>query len=227
MNVAHEMNEVLIPPSFLFHLSVPCRQSATKWQPKGISLGPEYAIPSFHAELNQGPQFADFRLAWNNDGLLVHLRTTGKKQSPWCRDSRLEDSDGLSLLIDTRDTHNIHRASRFCHHFVLLPQGGGRMLNEPVIRLKDINRARENPRAAPAESLQVRSEKRIDGYVLQAMIRAEALTGFDPVEHPRLGFSFAIVDREQGWQTFNLGPEFPFLSDPSLWGTLELISAEN
>jgi hypothetical protein len=31
-----------------------------------------------------------------------------------------------------------------------------------------------------------------------------------------------VVDRELGWQTFTVGPEFPFVEDPSLWGTLEL-----
>jgi hypothetical protein len=42
------------------------------------------------------------------------------------------------------------------------------------------------------------------------------------VEHPRLGFCYAVMDRELGWQTFTVGPEFPFAEDPSLWGTLEL-----
>jgi hypothetical protein len=32
-----------------------------------------------------------------------------------------------------------------------------------------------------------------------------------------------VIDRELGWQTFNVGPEFPFQDDPSLWGTLELV----
>jgi hypothetical protein len=45
------------------------------------------------------------------------------------------------------------------------------------------------------------------------------------VEHPRIGFYFAVMDRELGWQTFSLGPEFPFTADPSLWGTMELTPA--
>ena len=72
------------------------------------------------------------------------------------------------------------------------------------------------------ELLRVRSTKQPDGYTLEAMIPAEALTGFDPTDHPRLGFTYAVVDRELGWQTFTVGPEFPFVEDPSLWGTLEL-----
>lgn len=96
------------------------------------------------------------------------------------------------------------------------------MMNEPTALLLPIARAREEPRALAPGTLKVMSEKRIDGYILQAFVPAAAITGFDPTEHPRLGFYYAVMDRELGWQTFSLGPEFPFSSDPSLWGTLEL-----
>ena len=52
---------------------------------------------------------------------------------------------------------------------------------------------------------------------------AEALTGFDPQEHPRLGFTYAVMDRELGKQTFNIGAGMPFDEDPGLWATLELV----
>ncbi len=179
------MSDALIPSGMLFRIALPCRYYDGKWTKAGAALDERYVITSFDAELNLGPRFAELRLGWNEAGLYVHLRTTGKKQAPWCRDTRAEDSDGLSLLID-------------------------------------INRSRENPKPISGTSLRVLSEKRIDGYLLSAFIDAKAITGFDSEEHPKLGFSYAIIDRELGWQTFNLGPEFPFLSDPSLWGTLEL-----
>ena len=52
---------------------------------------------------------------------------------------------------------------------------------------------------------------------------AEALTGFDPQEHPRLGFTYAVVDRELGEQTLGVGSPMPYQEDPSLWATLELV----
>jgi hypothetical protein len=70
--------------------------------------------------------------------------------------------------------------------------------------------------------LQIRSEKRVDGYVMEALIPAEALTGWGPTDHPKLGFAYAVIDRELGMQTYTIGTEFPFESDPSLWATLEL-----
>ena len=84
-------------------------------------------------------------------------------------------------------------------------------------------RARQDPKPVAPERIRIRSEKRIDGYVLRALIPAAAITGYDPQEQPRLGFSYAVTDRELGWQTFTIGSDFPFPSDPTLWGTLELV----
>ena len=64
-------------------------------------------------------------MAWSAAGLVWQVTVDGKTQPPWCRDSRLEDSDGLQVWVDTRATLNVHRASRFCHRFMFLPRGGG------------------------------------------------------------------------------------------------------
>ena len=86
---------------------------------RGAELGTEYSLPSF-GELEGRHRFADLRMGWNESGLAFELSVSGKAQAAWCRDTRVEDSDGLSIWIDTRDAHNIHRASRFCHRFVFL-----------------------------------------------------------------------------------------------------------
>lgn len=218
------MPEPLIASTFLFRFSVPCRSTKKEWsKPDGLQLSTKYTIPSFQAELDAGRQFADLRLAWSQHGIFVNLQVRGKKQAAWCRESRLDDSDGLRLWIDTRDTHNVHRASRFCHQFVFLPQGEGAKLENPVAELLNINRAKDNPSQPARGALQVRSERRVDGYLLQGFVPASAITGFDPAEHPKLGFYYAVTDRELGWQTLSLDAEYPFQSDPSLWGTLELV----
>ena len=110
------------------------------------------------------------------------------------------------------------------HRFVFLPGGSGRRFALPTVEWLPIPRARENPRPIKPEHLQVRSEKRIDGYLLEGFVAAGALTGFDPQEHPRLGFNYALVDRELGEQTLSAGSPMPYGQDPSLWATLELVS---
>ena len=44
------------------------------------------------------------------------------------------------------------------------------------------------------------------------------MTGYDPEQQPRVSIYYAVIDRELGWQTLSLGPEFPVMDDPSLWG---------
>ena len=85
-----------------------------------------------------------------------------------------------------------------------------------------INRAREPAPPVREGLLKARCESRADGYILEAFIPAEALIGFDPAEHPRLGFTYAVIDRELGEQTFSVGSPMPYQEDPSLWATLEL-----
>ncbi|MFO0760061.1 MAG: hypothetical protein U0359_26495, partial [Byssovorax sp.] len=178
-------------------------------------------LPHF-AALEGQSRFAEVRVGWSEQGLAVSLRVVGKKQTLWCRDTRIEDSDGIQIWIDTRDTHNVHRAGRFCHRLGLLPAGSGRQFNDPVAALLAINRARESPRPINDRLIQMRARRLEDGYSLDAAVPANALTGFDPGEHPRLGFFYTVIDRELGFQSLSLSREFPVAEDPSLWATLEL-----
>ena len=214
------MAQQLVPATLLFKFRVECAYLKELWSEGEMELPPRCKIPCF-GQLESRPNFADIRMGWNESGMAVSLRLEGKTQLPWCRASRVEDSDGLSLCLDTRDVHDVHRAGRFCHRFVLLP-GGGRASDRPMARLIDIHRARDNPNSVRDELLKVRSEKLANGYLLRGMIPTEAITGFDPDEHPRLGFNYVVIDSELGWQTFAAGSDFPTLEDPSLWGTLEL-----
>jgi hypothetical protein len=217
-----KMPQPLIAPRLLFHVAVPLLHHEPLWSTKGVTLDEQYTLLPL-AMLDGESIAADVRAAWSEAGLAITVRVEGKRQTPWCRASRIEESDGIQVWIDTRDTHNIHRASRFCHRFGFMPTGGGARRDQPMARQLEIPRAKEDMQLAPEDALQVRSEKRIDGYLLQAMISAEALTGFDPAEHPQLGFNYAVMDREQGLQIWSANEEYPYDNDPSLWGTLDLV----
>ncbi len=216
------MLEPLLPARFLFRFAAPCRYKSPLWTPQGAALDENYRLVDL-AELDAQFGAADFRAAWSEAGLAVAVHVEGKRQPPWCRASRSEDSDGVQVWIDTRDVHNVHRAGRFCHRFIFLPGGAGARLDEPVAHWLPIHRAREQPRPIHPDQLHVRGEKRVSGYFLEAFVPAEALTGFDPQEHPRLGFTYAVIDRELGERTFGVGSPLPYQEDPSLWATLELV----
>jgi hypothetical protein len=215
------MSNELLSPRFLFRFCVPCKYRASLWTKKGIALDESYRLPHL-GQLEGEPALADLRAAWSEQGLAFVARVEGKRHAPWCRAAQLEESDGLHVWIDTRDTHNVHRASRFCHRFAFLPAGGGARGEESLAGQLMINRAREQAKPANSEQLHVRAESFPGGYQVEAYLEAAALTGFDPQEHPRLGFMYAILDRERGEQTFTVGNAFPYQEDPSLWGSLEL-----
>jgi hypothetical protein len=215
------MNSQLITPSFLFRFSLPLARVAGQW-PQNLPLGEEYRLLNFTA-LDDARVFADVRAGWNEQGLTFSLRVNGKKHQPWCRDGRIDESDGFHVWIDTRDTKNIHRASRFCHHFAFLPAGGGPRLDQPLADQLLINRAREHAQPVRPGVLKVQSQKRVDGYTLDCHVPATALTGFDTDDYPRLGFMYAVSDRELGEQTLAYSREFPYEEDPSVWCTLELL----
>ena len=216
------MAEQLLPTRFLFRFAASCLYEASLGTKLPTELPVECRLPSL-GELEGQRSFADVRAAWNESGLGFSVRIEGKKHPSWCRETKLEDSDALQVWVDTRDTHNIHRASRFCHRFIALPSGGG---HAPSTSRSSINCwwiARENANPVRPGLLKVTSEKRVGGYVMSVFIPAAALTGFNPADHPRLGFTYFVFDRELGQQYFSVGSEFPFPSDPSLWGTLELV----
>jgi len=216
------MSDALLPKRQLFRFSVPCLYRRPLWTPQGTGLEPKYRLVSL-AELEGQTSWAEVRAAWSEDGLAFSVEVRGKKQAPWCRLSRPDESDGLLVWIDTRDVHNVHRAGRFCHRFLFAPTGVGPRLDQPWAQWMPSNRAKEHPRAINAGQIQVRGEKCREGYLLHAWIGAEALTGFEPHEHPRLGFTYAILDRELGEQTLSVGAPLPYQEDPSLWATLELV----
>lgn len=219
------MSEQILPPTFVFRFSVPVKETDLSWKPGGVELPEDYRIPSFQ-EMDGARMFADVRCAWSAKGLFLDFQVSGKLQKPWCRETRIEDSDNIQVWIDTRDTKNIHRASRFCHRFLFMPTGAGPTKDLPLSTMLKINRAREESRSLNAERIPVFSDSTATGYRLTTMIPATVLSGFDPEEQPRLGFTYSITDRELGWQCFSVGPEFPFAEDPSLWGTMELQSAK-
>jgi hypothetical protein len=217
-----EMDTRLIPERFLFRFLLPCRRREPVWTRQGCGLDESYRL--FPLALLEGRRvWADFRAAWSEQGLAFWVHVQGKKQPVWCRPGRPEDSDGLQVWIDTRDVHMVHRAGRFCYRFLFMPSGSGSRLDQPAALWLPIERAREHPRPVPSELLQVLAERRPDGYLLQAFVAAEALSGFDPAEQPRIGFNYAILDRELGELTLSPGSPMPYQEDPSLWVSLELV----
>lgn len=217
----------LIPHRFLVRVTHPCHYVKKMPREAGddellLDL-PEVTRLQHFPDLDATKTIADVRLAWNELGLGIQFSVTGKQQPPVANLEKPFSSDGLSLWIDTRDARTSHRASRFCQVFHFLPAGGGPDQDEPGFVQTKINRALQDAPLCEASSVPFRFEKQKKGYQIEAFLPASVLNGFDPEQHPKLGFYYQVRDTELGDQFLGVGNEFPIWDDPSLWEPLELI----
>ena len=213
----------LIPNRFLFDFAISLRYRKKMPAIDGSLSGwtPAERLVSL-AELDGEKDFADVWACWNDSGIAIACRVTGKRQRLRCDRARFWEGDNVRLCVDMRDTRNIRRASRFCQQFFFLPTGGGRRKSEPVAGVNPIQRAREEAPAVPVERIRIASTVEPSGYILEALIPSECLSGFDPVEHPRIGFYYLIEDGDHGQQYLTVGDDLYWHVDPSTWATARL-----
>ena len=214
----------LVPHRFLFRVAHPCRY--VKLMPiredvRLLDLPAEHRIENF-AAMDEQKNFAEVCIAWNELGIGIEVEVRGKQQPAVGNPDRPRGSDGVTLWLDTRDARASHRASRYCHQFHFLATGAGPEHDEPAFVQTKINRALEDAPFASAERVLFKVHARKSGYLMEAFLPLSALNGYDPEEHRRLGFFYAVRDDELGDQLLNVAPEFPYWEDPSLWSVLEL-----
>jgi len=214
----------LIPHRFLLRIAHSCRYA--KAMPltddaRLLELPAEYRIDNF-AAIDEQKNFAEVCIAWNEFGVGLQVEVRGKQQLPVGNADRPRGSDGVTLWLDTRDARTSHRASRFCHQFHFLATGAGAEHDEPAFVQAKINRALEDAPFAPANRVPFKIQSRKGGYLLEAFLPASVLNGYDPDEHRRLGFFYAVRDDELGEQLLSVTPAFPYWEDPSLWSVLDL-----
>ncbi len=214
---------MLIPNRFLFDFEFPLRRLRRPPKLDGKLTGwtDEYRLPDWSA-LDGTHPFGTVWAGWHDSGLFIGCRVEGKRRPLACNPAAYWEGDNLRLCIDTRDTRTIRRASRFCRQVYLLPTGGGPNGNRPVAGAGRFNRAREHAPDAPATAFRVAAHVRRTGYTVEGFVGAAALPGFDPAEHPRIGFFYILEDGELGQQYLTVGDDLYWNVDPSTWPTAVL-----
>ncbi len=210
----------LIPNRFLFRFEFPIHKWAgpidingklSKWDDR-------FRLPELQ-RLDGQPGFGEVLAAWHTDGLLVAARVGGKRQPPKGDPVQFRHSDHLRVMTDMRDTRDIRRATRYCQHFYFLPAGGGPGGKQAAAGGAFVARAKVDAPLPKAGAIPVASEVTARGYSIEALIPANVLVGYDPVEHSRIGFFYTIEDRELGKQPLTVGDELNWWCDPSTWAT--------
>ena len=216
----------VIPAAFTFRFSLPAPwvDAIPRRGKRVLKLDDSCRLLTPDLESRPSKTPVSVSAAWNDRGIGLSIEITGKQHPAVSNVDRPAETDGFQIWLQTRGTQNIHRASRYCHHFCLLPNGDGDDGLEPVVRQLPIARASEDaPRSTP-DKFRIWSESRADGYLIEAWLPAECLNGIDPEESPQLGFYWLLRDSELGDHPMTVGDAFPIASDPSLWQVLELSS---
>lgn len=206
---------MLVPNRALLRYEFPLRHRASPTIDGDLSDWPDtYLLPDY-GPLDQARSFARIWMAWNPSGLFIACRVNGRRTGFRCDPSRFWEGDNIRVMTDMRDTRDIHRASRYCQQFYLLPGGGPR--NEPIAGSARIQRAAESAPIAPAGSIPIAARRTAGSYTLEAHLPAQVLAGFDPTEHPRIGVYVMVEDVELGQQYLTVGDDLYWFVDPSTW----------
>ena len=216
----------LIPQAFWFRLAIPCPrlESLPKPGDKGRLLDlPDSCRVVPTVEFEGREPWSEARVAWNSSGLALQFEVRGKLSKVHHDPYMADASDGVQLWIDTRDTRDVHRATRFCHRFSasLVPDQAKKTV-DVKFEQKPIHRALADSPLAKPDAIRARAEVIPKGWRLELFLGAEALHGFDPETNRRLGLAYQVSDPDRGDEFLTVGRDFPIGEDPSLWATLEL-----
>ncbi len=200
---------------------LPCRAPASRAFParmprrdcSGCRLS--CAVPDLKP-LDGGAPWAEVRLGWNAGGLGIAVVASGLT-SQHLTERRPEGFAVAQFWVDTRDTRNVSRATKFCHRFVVrLDRGESRGRLEAQVTPRPIPRAVAEAPMARSDDIPVRAELSRASWGLELFLPAQVLNGFDPETNRRLGFAYQITDFLRDDQFLGVGRDFPIAENPSL-----------
>lgn len=201
----------------IHHIARPPRVDGdiSKWNRK-------YLVPPL-VELEDEPAVADVYWAWHADGFYAAFDVPNRNGRLQCDAKEWWKHDGLRLCLDTRDARDIRRATRFCHFFYLLPTGGGKDGKRPVVGTHRMSRAKEPPPDVDVSLVKIAAHVERQRYSVEVAIPAACLSGWDPVEHARIGVFYKVKDTHLGSQHLTADDELGWNVDPSTWATGVLV----
>jgi hypothetical protein len=216
----------LVPQAFWFRFAIPCNRVEGIPGSNGSS-GELLALPEACAlpeikQLDHGLRWAQVRLGWNPQGLGITVIAEGVSPQQ-LTERRPEGFATAQFWVDTRDTRNVSRATRFCHRFVVrIERGQSRGKLEAQLTQRPVSRAVADAPLSRCDDVPLRVELSKTGWLLELFLPGRLLTGFDPDTNRRLGFAYQIADLIRDDQYLGIGRDFPIAENPSLWTTLEL-----
>jgi len=162
--------------------------------------------------------FAKVSMGWNEEGILINVEV--EKSFEECFFPQVADGDSVELFFDTRDLKTTGFCTRFCHHFVFLPQ------EVQGIKAQEMTRFRTEDKHELCDSGLLKSDCDFSSssYVLKIFISSDCLHGYDTKTFQRLGFTYRINRYKGQPQHFAVSSKYYTIAEqPSLWSSLELV----
>ena len=184
----------------------------------------KYLVPPL-IELEDQPPFADVYAAWNEDYFLVAFDVPNRPRKLVCDAEHWWKKDGLRVCIDTRDARENKRATRFCHFLYLLPTGGGQNRRQPIVGTHKMSRSKEPPPQIDVSRIKIGVHIEPHGYAMEVAVPGACLNGWDPAEHPRIGFFYKVKDLYHGVQHLTVNDELGGNVDRGTWAPAVLTRA--
>lgn len=210
------MNEwqTLLTPSSFFQIELDCHSLK---KPSARELSQKHQLPDL-SFLTLDTHFADLFLGWSPKGIGVKIHVN----TPITRTMYPEFSlgDGAEIFIDTRDMKSAGFNTRFCHHFIFLPEKieGVQALEVTRFRTEDTHTL------CDPDELDLTITKNTSSYTLFIFIPKHCLLGYEPDQFNRIGFSYRVNRYGKNSQHFGANTvEFAIEQFPSLWTSMKLI----
>lgn len=197
-----------LPPLQFFSV-----EAAAKY---GKEIKKGHLLPEFTDLLGE-VHFADVSLAWNEEAVLVQADIKKPFEEAFYPD--YEKGDALEFFFDTRDLKSAGVATKFCHHFLILPK------EVQGIRVQELSkfRAEDSHPLCDGDDIFVQVAFTSKGYQMEAAFPASVLHGYDPLSFDRLGFTYRLHRSGGDPQHFAVSSLFYKIEQqPSLWATLKL-----
>lgn len=131
----------LLPQAFWFRFAFPCTRvdGIPRANPSDglLRLPASCALPDLQP-LENSPRWAEVRVGWNTQGLGITVSSDGVSPQQLA-ERRPEGFAVAEFWIDTRDTRNVSRATRFCHRFIVrIERGDSRLRLQAQITQRPI-----------------------------------------------------------------------------------------
>lgn len=179
-------------------------------------LPSQFLLPSTSSLCHENP-FALVSASWSEEGLFFNVESDQPAQESFY--PSLERGDAIEIFIDTRNLKSSGFNTRFCHHFFFLPQSASGHLCGEITRF----RTDDKHDLCDPKELFFKTDKNKKGYEMMIRISSHAMTGYDPNDFDKIGFSYRISGQGGRTQHFSsVSDSFPIEQRPSLWSQMKL-----